>query len=363
VVLALWLVAAPVLADDGGRTAIFGQDFTLEPGKRLDSDLVVVGGRVRLQPDSVVAGDVIIMGGEVTLEGQVNGDVVIFGGSAELESTAVIEKDLVVIGQLRRQHGATVKGNVVEGLQASRAFTAIPETLIRRPGVAPVLPPAKPAHSDAYSWFVNLLRNVMTLVAILVVAALLVMLLPENLRRIRYTMEHSAVFSLGVGALTIVVLAISLPILTITCIGMPFVVVLVIGFLLAALVAWAVAGQVIGQRALRALNIQGRTALFEMLVGVLAISILSRVPCIGWLFLVVALSWGLGAVVLTHLGGRIYPPLAPFADKPTPPQPPTPPEPRPDAPASAPRRGDTHPLDASLLEADDGPNSGSGARV
>jgi len=352
IVLALWLVAIPALADDGGRTAIFGESFTLEPGKRLDNDLLVFGGKVHLQPDSVVEGNVIISGGEALFEGQVNGDVLVLGGSVELAGTAVIARDLVVLGQLKRDHDATVKGNVVEGWQASRRLNELPKILtVPRQIEVPALPalpevPERPVRRTGGWSGGGLLGDLASLLAIVIVAALLTALLPDNLRRVTYTMEQYMAFSLGVGVLTLVVVAIGSVILAITCIGIPLVVVLGIGLVLAAMAAWVAAGKIIGQKVLQALHSQSRSAVTEALVGVVLIGLAAKVPCVGWLFSFLALSWGLGAVVLTRLGTRLYPPLSPFAEPPTA----TPPTALgPATPPSAPRRGDTRPLDEQAL--------------
>ena len=185
-----------------------------------------------------------------------------------------------------------------------------------------------------------------SLLAIVIVAALLTALLPDNLRRVTQTMEQYMAFSLGVGVLTIVVIAIGSVILAITCIGIPLVIVLGIGLVLAAMAAWVAAGKIIGQKVLQALHSKSRSPVTEALVGVVLLGIASKVPCVGWLFSFLALSWGLGAVVLTRLGTRPYPPLSPFAEPPAA-TPPTPPVPA--TPPSAPRRGDTRPLDEQAL--------------
>ena len=353
IVLALWLVAIPVLADDGGRTAIFGESYTLEPGKRLDNDLLVFGGQVHLQPDSVVEGNVIISGGEALFEGQVNGDVLVLGGSVELAATAVIERDLVVLGELKRDHDATVKGNVVEGWQASQRLNELPKIFTAPRGgikvpTLPALPevPERPARPTSGRSGGGILGDLASLLAIVIVAALLTALLPDNLRRVTQTMEQYMAFSLGVGVLTIVVVVIGSVILAITCIGIPLVIVLGIGLVLAAMAAWVAAGKIIGQKVLQALHSKSRSPVTEALVGVVLLGIASKVPCVGWLFSFLALSWGLGAVVLTRLGTRPYPPLSPFAEPPAA-TPPTPPVPA--TPPSAPRRGDTRPLDEQAL--------------
>jgi len=359
IVLALWLVAIPVLADDGGRTAIFGENYTLEPGKRLDNDLLVFGGQVHLQRDSVVEGNVIVSGGKAVLEGQVNGDVLVLGGSVELAGTAVIERDLVVLGQLQRDHDATVKGNVVEGWQAGQRLNELPKIFTApRVGIkVPTLPalpevPELPARPTSGRSGGGIFGDLVSLLAMVIVAALLTALLPDNLRRVTQTMEQYMAFSLGVGVLTIVVVVIGSVILAITCIGIPLVIVLGIGLVLAAMAAWVAAGKIIGQKVLQALHSKSRSPVTEALVGVVLLGIASKVPCVGWLFSFLALSWGLGAVVLTRLGTRPYPPLSPFAEPPvaSPPTPPVPPAPPvPATPPSAPRRGDTRPLNEQAL--------------
>jgi len=351
-VLVLWLAAWPVLADDGGRTALFGQDYTLEPGERLDHDLLVFGGRVHLKRDSLVEGDVLITGGQAILEGRIKGDVLVLGGSAELAATAVIEKDLVVLGQLRRDQGATVKGNIVEGWEASGALSSVPGILGRQrwPQARPAPLPTRPWRRLGWSWG-GLWADLVGLLALLLGAALLLALLPDNLRRITRALEEQMAFCVGVGLLTIAVVAVGSVILAVTCIGIPLALALGLALLLAALVGWVAAGQFVGRRVLQALQAKSQPPLVEIVLGVALISIAGKVPCIGWLFGLLALSWGLGAVVLTRLGTQPYPPLAPFEDRP--PVPSTPPPSAagvPPAPTGSARRGDTRPLDERTLD-------------
>lgn len=347
--LILWLAAWPVLADKGGRTAIFGQDYTLEPGKRLDHDLLVFGGQVHLKPDSLVEGDVLITGGQATLEGRIRGDVLILGGSVELAATAVIEKDLVVLGQLRRDPEAKVKGNIVEGWEASGALSAVPGILGRQrlPQARPAPLPMRPWQGPGWSGG-GLLASVASILALILVAALLIALLPNSLRRVTQAMEQQMAFCVGVGLLTLMVVAIGAVILAITCIGIPLVLVLGLALLLGALVGWVAAGQIVGQRVLQALQAKSQPLLVEVALGVVLISLAGKVPCIGWLFSLLALSWGLGAVVLTRFGTRPYPSLAPFEDRP--PAFATPPPGSPSASTGTARRGDTRRLDEQTLE-------------
>ena len=100
--------------------------------------------------------------------------------------------------------------------------------------------------------------------------------------------------------------------ITICLLPMPFFV--AVATLAAVLFGWTAVGLLVGQRLLAALKVQETNQLVAVLVGVLLISLLTAVPCLGWLFAVVVGSLGLGAVVLTRFGTMAYPPApAPIA--------------------------------------------------
>lgn len=347
--LALWLTAWPVLADNGGSTAIFFDNYTLGPGERLDHDLIVVGGQAHLKPGSLVEGDVLVAGGQAILEGRIRGDVLILGGLAELAATATIDKDLVVLGQLRRDPEAKVRGNIVESWGASGALSSASGILSRQGRLQARSAPSPTRLLPRFGWpGKGLLASLASILTLLLAAALLIALLPEGLRRITQAMEQQIVFCTGVGLLTLTVVAIGSVILAITCIGIPLVLALGLALLAAGLAGWVAAGQVVGRRVLRALQAQNQPPLVEVAVGVVLLGLASKVPCVGWLASLLALSWGLGAVVLTRFGTKTYPLSSPYEPFPSP----APPAPMagPFTGGSAPRRGDTRPLDERTLE-------------
>jgi hypothetical protein len=260
----------------------------------------------------LVKGDVSIIGGEAFLEGTVDGDVVIFGGTVALGSSAVVEGNLVTLVNLRRHPEAQVKGNTVEGLEASESLKNLPKLLSGNVAGMNVPRPNMPGSGGLNGLF-GFMRSLGTLVAVLFAAALVVMLLPEPLQRIAELMTRSWLLSMGIGALTIVALAVLVPVLAIIIIGIPVVIVLGITFVLCALLGWVAAGKVVGQQLLQALRAGTRSPLAEVLVGSAFVTLLALTPCVGPLFSFLVVSWGLGAVVLTRLGTTSYPGLAPFA--------------------------------------------------
>ena len=278
--LLLWLVALPVMAQSGGDTTILGRDYTLGDGQQLDNDLVVLGGQVHLEEGSTVIGDVTVLGGEAEFAGRVQGDVVILGGTATLGASARIEGDVVVLGQLRRDPDATITGNLVQGAEAGKGLEQLPEALRSLPGVSQVSPSSTAADQNG-SGVGRAMANFAALLLVLMVAALGITLVPEHLDRLRHGAFASPLLSLGIGILSLAVVGILIPILVVICIGIPIAIVAGLTLMLGALFGWVAAGQIVGERLATWLKLPLGSPLSQGLVGVLVISLLAQIPCIG----------------------------------------------------------------------------------
>jgi len=310
----LFTPAATVLADDGGQDAIVGGSYILKSGDRRSTDLTVIGGQVELQGQSLVEGNVVIVGGEAAIDGEVRGDVVALGGQVTLGQTAIIDGDLVIFGTVRRHADAQVKGNTVEGLRLdgiSEYMARIyPGRLESQTAPLPVKPATRPREAGRAA------GSLVTLLVTLGATALVMMLLPTQVGRAGHAMQGHALLSLATGGLTTILVLILLPILIVLCLGIPFAIVLAIAFILCGVMGWAAAGRMAGRKILRALRSGGASPLAETLLGTLAITLLSLVPCLGYLFATGVLFWGVGGTVLTRLGTSVYPPEATWVTRP-----------------------------------------------
>ena len=307
--LLMLIPAVPAFAEgpNDGRV-IFGGDFTLESGEELDGDLAVFGGNVVLEESSLVDGDVAVIGGRARVAGKVDGDLVVFGGSVKLEPTAVIEGDLVTFGgQVERAEGAIVRGEIVrspgfefEGLTGLWRF---------RPG------PYVPRWPDRlFQFFWGVFQAGLVTLALMALGVLIVLFWPQQTELVGQAIVAAPLPSLGVGFLTAIVAAALAALLAITICLLPMSFFVAVATLAAVLFGWTAVGLLVGQRLLAALKVQETNQLVAVLVGVLLISLLTAVPCLGWLFAVVVGSLGLGAVVLTRFGTMAYPPApAPIA--------------------------------------------------
>jgi|GEM_PF-2437379 len=122
------------LAISSQRTIPSG-NFHLEPGQKIDEDVIVFSGNVTLEEDSQITGDLIVMSGNIEigegaivegdvatfsgnidLFGHVKGDMASVSGNVKLYNGAEVEGDIsIVSGNLDREENTEVEGDIVSG--------------------------------------------------------------------------------------------------------------------------------------------------------------------------------------------------------------------------------------------------------
>ncbi len=317
-VLLLTLVPTPALAFDGGGPGgqvVFGENYTLAAGEVLDGDLVVFGGNVTLEEDSQVNGDVIVWGGEATVDGTVNGNLVAMGGNVYLGSSALIKEDVVAMGgEIHREEGAQVEGQEVTTPRGRWTFPVF----VPLPGGVRSLPvPTGPlAHWNGFS---NLLirliwRGIRLVLMVLLMAGLsglVVVLWPQPAARVGETALQSVLPSLGVGLLTVLVVAVVVIGLAVTICLSPVAFLVALATWVAGLFGWSALGIVVGERVLPAITKQPVSPFWSAALGGALLTFVSElldfIPCIGWIGGVLITCVGIGAVVLTRFGSTTYP--------------------------------------------------------
>jgi len=288
----------PVLAEGTDEPLTYlAEDYVLSSGETYVGDILVIAGTATLEEGSILEGTLALIGGEATIAGFVDGDVIAMGGAVGLDSTAEITGDLAAVGALRRHAGAIVHGTVIEGAEDSDALSKLSELAEERQ-----LDVASPP--TAMATVMNLARLLITFIAVVGVSILVTVLLPENTHSIGQVMTQSALLSLAVGVVTLLLTAVVLPLLVIICIGIPIALFLLLALVVVSILGWATAGRLVGCRVLGWVGSEeGRPAVVTLL-GVGLLTALSMVPCLGWALAVLALSWGIGAVILSRLGTR-----------------------------------------------------------
>lgn len=320
IALALW--ATPALADGpDGDVVIWGENYTLGEGEEIRGDLLVYGGNVTLKKDSEVKGAVTVFGGTLTVSGEVDGDVTAWGGDIRIKSEATIRGKVVSVGgSVKREEGADVRGGEVQGwpIPPWPRLPATPE-LPERPE-PPTLPRAPQVRtyrswgSDIARRISSAFRGVFGIAVMVALGILVVVFIPRHTETVAETMLKAPVQSLFSGLIALVAGSIVLLLLTIIatvlvatiCLA-PIGLVLFLPLLVAGvaiLFGWIAAGLLLGVKVMRALTHKEPNQVIAVAIGILLLSILSMIPCIGWFLALVVAMWSLGAVIYSLFGTR-----------------------------------------------------------
>ncbi len=331
-IFTLFIVLAVLLTACSGDGVIMGSNHTLGENEVVEDDLTVFGGNVTIPETAKVEGDLVVMGGNVAVHGTIEGDVATFGGNVNLKSTAQVDGDIVTVGgNVNREEGATVEGDTETVNSFGETGTANNDTSDDDDddnGREAAFSGSHRGSAGFGGWFFYLVTDTIQQIVLLfglgLIAWLVAAFLPEQMYNVGQTVSDSTPLSFGMGVLTAIlagVLFIPMVLLIATiCLAIiPFAFYLLLG--VGALLGWIVIGQLIGERLLTSLDRPLPSLVMSSIVGVLVLTILTRMPVIsvipliggvfwfvGWLVGVLVMLTGLGAVVLTRFGTRPYVP-------------------------------------------------------
>jgi len=268
-----------VNANVGRNARIAGGQVEIGPKAQVGGNVTVGGGEVRI--NGAVKGYVRAAGGKVLINGPVDGDVVATSGAVELGPNARINGQLRYASreEITRDASAQVQGGV-ERMQLEGGWP-VPERAERSVG-----------RRGGWAWSIGLM----------VLAGLLAAALPAFYARVSETLRTRAGMSLLFGFIAMVCIPAAALILLFTIIGVPLALATVALYLALLLVGYVSTGIGIGDWALTRFSparVSQRTwRIVAAVLGMLAISLLGRLPYLGGFVVLVALLIGLGALVL-----------------------------------------------------------------
>lgn len=306
-IVAIILLAAGSAAGQG-FTMRFSGDIIIPRDTIHEGSAATMNGRI--QVDGTLRGDAMTMNGDILVTGTVTGSVRAFNGNITLASTAAVGGDVwAANGRIDRQPGAQIRGRV-------QGSVATP------PGPTTTIPPAQPSPPRPWSgpwgwswstWWPGMARVMATwtLVGFIVMAAVFGAIFPSQIRRIADVLHQSPGESLLAGVALWILLPPLALVLALSIVGIPVVAFLPFAVMVVGLVGFTGASQLIGDRLLGGFQRQHNTAL-EAIVGAALLGVLAFIPGLGWLAILLAITWGIGGVLLVVIR-RIRPSPAPAA--------------------------------------------------
>ena len=281
-----------------GDQVVIGNTYRLAPGDTLDGSLLVIGGTATISNNATLNGDLVLIGGTVTVRGKISGDIVTIGGAVNLESMAVVEGGLTMLGaSLNRSPLAKVAGGISEQSPEIFNFDIGDTGTWKFPFM------------NKQSQVAKVLNTALQALAMAVLAVILGLLLPNQVKRVADTVVHEPVTTSGVGVLSFIVAPIIAILLAITIILIPISVVFILLFGMAIFFGFTAIGFEIGQRFAALFKTTWHPSIAAG-IGVLLLGLVTGyanfIPCIGWFIGAVVAIIGLGAVVISRFGSSKY---------------------------------------------------------
>lgn len=281
---------------------IFGENYTLKSGETLNEDLVVFGGSVSIEKDAKVNGAVVLFGGSFTLDGEISKDVVVMGGAVKLGADSRIRGNLVTMGApVDRDPGAKVDGDVIN----NPTRPSLPD--------APSTPsmPNVPGIVGNYTnpvW--EALGAFMQSIIMALLAMLVALFLPVQMRRVSDGVLAQPLVSFGMGLLTLImfiVVIVALALFSVFIITLfvtiPLIFIVSVLFTVGMIFGFWSLGMEVGVRIAQMFKREWPLPLAAGL-GVFILSLVTSVPCLGGLISGLVGFAGLGAVLMSRFGTR-----------------------------------------------------------
>jgi hypothetical protein len=278
-------------------------------GKHIDSacthshDGPSFGGNVVVNTGEVTCGDITSFGGTVTIKGEVKGEVLAF--NSQVVVFGVVDGNMnLYAGSLVLQNGSHVQENI--NLYGSR--------VLQNAGT----------HSNIhnYSWGIDWLFGMrgafafpyISILIWVVVGLLLTSLLPENVVFVRTTVKSRRKRSYVLRLLSMLLAPPVLIVLVALILSIPLAIIVAVGLFAAWVLGMVAIGWNVGEYILRAVAPHQRERHVQVAVGLAVLALVGSLPYIGWLINIGLGLVGLGAVLLSRFGTRLYgPPRHPLS--------------------------------------------------
>ncbi len=317
-----------------GDVYVAGGSITVEG--TINGDLLAIGGNINIKGS--IAGNARIIGGNILVTGSIGRNLSILGGSSNFTDTAKIGGSVAGAGGAFTFYGLVGKDVRIAGGQLSlgNKISGNVFTYIRQLSVSPnaniagdvtywsnqkaevvsgavikgktmrnMLPKSATPQMDstkiasfvpAITSFV-IFGKIISFLASLIIGIFFIKLFPICVQKLVSSIKTSFWKNVGIGLLIAIVTPIIVVLLFCTLIGIPLAVFGGILFMLSLYLAHIVAALVIGKWAVKYISKNDHLN-WSLFVGLVIYGIASIIPVLGWLFSMIFVAVGLGAILM-----------------------------------------------------------------
>lgn len=298
IVLVVLLAAVPTVSADVG----FGKEVVVRKGSTVD-EAVSFGDDVRVF--GTVDGDAVSFGGDVIIEngGKVRKQAISFGGDVIVKQNGTVKDAASLGGEVHVRDGGTITGktddvtflpipHIVKSLPWS--FTNGFPNIFRLVFGGPLF-----GFFGAAGFAIGMIILFFKLIVSMAFAAVVTYLFPGHVSRMAGFLQNELPKSIVAGLVFTILIPVAVLMLIISILGIPIVPILILAIIIgyifgtAGIALWI--GRIIPES-------EGRTLMVNVMLGVLAISVVKFLPVVGGIVGIILWMCAIGVVLLTRFG-------------------------------------------------------------
>jgi hypothetical protein len=268
------------------------RDIIIEKDEVYKKDIISFGSEVTIH--GTAKKSVIVIGGSINVYGTVGNDVIGIGSKVSVLKGAKISGDLLVIGgRLRKDRETCIEGDMFY-FKPGRNFPAF----------------IKSAFKGAFSFPSRpheILLKIVALLSWFLLVLIFNFIFPKNVLEASLLMDKNIWKSLLIGFLSLLIVLVFLVFfgfLSLFLIGIPFLIIVLIGLFLAVLFGRTAIFHWLGSTILKALKRDEFSNTIAVLSGFIVFFILSFIPFFSLLMRIFVDLCGIGIVVISKFGTR-----------------------------------------------------------
>jgi len=278
-------------ADISGQV---GNDLRVVAGRltlddlSVNDDVSLAAGQIEVSPNTTLDQSLLLAAGKIRFNGQVSGEATILAASIDIFPQAKFNQSLKLFyGQTPKiNSSAQIAGELMQTYQPALDQSQFTQKLSSK---------KSPAVKTLTGFF--FLERLSTLTVEILVGWLLILLLPELIRRLIKLGSTQASAALGWGFIFLSLTPLIILTLVLTLIGIPIAVVVLLIYIISLSLAKLLAALILGSRLLK--DPVAKKPYHSLVLGALILSLLQIVPVFGWLAYFILVLYGLGILVLS----------------------------------------------------------------
>lgn len=269
-----------------------GDVYILENGEKILGNISGVGTTLVIEDGATVIGDISLLASNLEVYGKVQGNINLFAGTSSFFENSVITGSInQIFNQLETSPGAIINGEI-----NTYVFPTSGESNFGK-GLVNIMEWFKPTF-----WFGLQFARILMLVLFSVLA---VYIFKDPTFRVEQAIRKNPAVSWGAGIITLFFVPLISLVLIVTICLSPVGIIFALAILIGSLWGWTALSGIVGDQFSHWAKIDSSdvaaSAIGAVIIGII-ISLISLIPCVGFVINLTISALGLGGVLLSRFG-------------------------------------------------------------